>query len=328
MTLRLPKVFRENLVRKGVAFFFAVLIWLAVDSQLHDFTMFSDVPVILQYDPTSVALEREYVNVDVTLQGPSKRLRKTEITDIRVTARIPPIPKGVYFYELHLSPDDVSVRPGIRVKDISPKTVLIPVDRIETKHNVPIRVRFAGELQDGYRLARKSVFPSAADIRGPSKIVKDIRELVTEPVLLDETLEHDFEVDVDIVDIPKIRINTETVHVSLEIARHSTEKSFHDLPIFVMRGTESRLNVSTPMENASITLHGPKINLDALDELSIRPFIDISSITSPGRYRRPVRVWINGAPNVTAEYVHPSIVEVTLSASEAPPLPERVNTTE
>ena len=166
-----------------------------------------------------------------------------------------------------------------------------------------------------------TVFATAVDVRGPSRILKDLNELTTEPVALDETLTQDFEMDVKVGLVPNVRASTDTAHVAIEIARQSSQQAFRDLPTNALTSPDSPLVLEEPLPKVSVTLHGPKLTLDALDSLSIRPFVDITSITSPGRYRRPVQVWIDGAANVSAEYVHPSVVEVALRAIPKPPVP-------
>ena len=313
MKIRIPAFFRHDLLRKLIALFFAGLIWLAVGSQLQESSIFHNVPVMLNYDPSAILVENVVPTVDVTLRGSSKRLQAVKASDIKVMAEIdiPSFAMPVYFYELRFSPENVKSPPGAHVIDISPSQQQIQIDRIVSKHNVPIRVRFSGQLAEGYKKTRCSPFPSAIDVRGPSRILKDIREFVTEPVVLDENVIQDFEVDIKLVQIPKVQANTD-VHVSIEIARHSSQQAYNGLVMNVLSRYDSALQLSRDAPRVSVTLHGPKVTLDALDNLSIRPFVDITAITSPGRYRRPVQVWVDGAANVTAEYVDPSIVEIVL----------------
>jgi YbbR domain-containing protein len=305
---------RADLPRKVVAFFFAVSIWLAIDNQLHDSTVLHNVPVMLRYDRGAVVLENDTIGVDITLRGSRKRLLELKTGDIQVRVAVPTVPVGHFFYDLRISPNNVLTPPGVRVSDIAPNQQQLQVDRIVTKGAVPIRVRFDGQLREGYKKARVSVFPAAVDVRGPSRILKDLNELVTEPVLLDDSLTQDFEMDVKVALVPNLRASTDAVHIAIEIARQSSQQAFRDLPTNALASPDSPLVLEEPLPKVSVTLHGPKLTLDSLDSLSIRPFVDITSITSPGRYRRPVQVWIDGAANVSAEYVHPSVVEVALKA--------------
>ncbi len=313
----IPGFFRHDLPRKFIALFFAALIWLAIDSRLHDFTTFHNVPINLQYDRNLVILETEALTVDITLRGARKRLDRIGTTDILVTAKVPPPQQeGIYFYDLRISSENVTVPPGTRISEITPAHQPVHLDRVVRKNNVPIRVRFEGELREGYRRS-VTVLPSAATIIGPSRILRDVKELVTEPIALDSSITSSFELEAKIVQIPDVRMPN-SVRVNIEIERHNAQQEYHGLTLHVLNSPNLLLAPETELPKVSVTLHGPKVILESLDELSIRPFIDVSTITVSGRYRRPVQVWIHGAANVTAEYVHPSMVEVQLQDFRVP----------
>jgi YbbR domain-containing protein len=322
--LRLPRIIARDLWRKSVALFFAVLIWFAIDAELHESYTLRNVPVDIQYDPSELVVEDAAVSVDVTLRGSRKRLQSVSSNDIRVSAEVPDhIPPGIYFYPLGLtSKNVVHTPPGVRVSDVTPQRIDIRVDRIVTKRNVPVRVRFEGDLREGFKRTRSTAIPSSVDIKGPNRILKDVTELVTEPVLLDETVVQDFEVDVKLVPIPRVVMPSQ-VHVTVEISRHSSQKALQNLTMFLLANPDSTLKLKEPLPKASVTLQGPKTVLDAMDESSVRPFIDVSAISNPGRYRRPVQVSVEGGSSVTQQYVHPASVEIELVEPENAPETDR-----
>ncbi len=319
--MNIPNMLQADLPRKLVAFFFALLIWFTVRSQLQDYDIFHSVPVTIRDNSGTMEVKDNVITVDVTLRGSRNSLQKVQPADIKLNATVPDIPKGVFSTEINLSKAEATTPTGTRVVDIVPKSVVISVDRIVTKHNVPIRVRYAGQLPEGFRIARCSLFPSAVDIRGPSKLLLDIHELVTEPIQLDETLNHDFEIDVKLVPPPSIHTSTSSIHAAVELTRHSTQKSYETLALQLLNRVGSTLQPQDGLPSVSVTLNGPKVILDELGPGAIKPFVDLTTITSPGTYRRPVQVWVDGAPNVTAEYVSPSVIEVQLVDRRAPTPP-------
>ncbi|MBT3378382.1 MAG: hypothetical protein HN742_35015 [Lentisphaerae bacterium] len=305
------RLFRVDLARKLVAAFFAVLIWFAVRTQLRNFTTLYNIPVKLHYDPSALVLEDTVLTVDVTLRGVEKRLQRVKTTDVEVNVTVPSnLAAGMFFCQLRITPDDVYAPFGTHVVDVAPARQQIQYDRIIAKRNVPIRVRFDGRLREGYRNTH-SVLPSRVDVLGPSRILKDVHELVTEPVKLDNTITQDFEMDVKLLPLPKVLTNTE-VHVAVEIEKHSSEQAFRDLPMSVLTAPNCDLCVKDLPPHVSVTLHGPKLALEAIDQQSVHPFIDVTAITSPGTYRRPVQVWVSGAAGVVAEDMQPSVAEVVL----------------
>jgi YbbR domain-containing protein len=317
MKLRIPKIIRRDFLRKFVAVFFAVLIWYAVDTQLHSFQTFHDIPVQLRYEPDKVVLERRSITATVTLRGARRRLQEIQSNDISVRAQVPPVPPGVFSYDVHLSPSDVKSPPGTRVADIEPENVRIQVDRIVTRE-VPVRVRERGELSFGYKVARKNVVPSRIDIVGPSKIVEEIDEVVSEEVIFDETVLHDFEIDeVELMPMPRVRFSPQSVHVSYEVSRHGGQQDFPELPVQLMQVPGGKLKVAAAMPKVTVNLRGSKAILEELQPHQIHPFIDITAVTNPGRYTFKVNVWINGAASLTVSYVQPAEIDLVLENSES-----------
>lgn len=314
MKNRLKALFTKDLPRKFLAIFLAALIWYAIEEQLRDITTLHNVPVKLLYDRSQLMImDSSALTVDVVLRGTHRALSRVASGDIVLEAAMPSdIPVGIYFYDLPITEDNVvKLPPGIAVDTIRPSQAQIQVDRIVSKHNVPIRVRFAGSLREGYRKNRVAVTPPAVDVRGPSKVVDDLKEILTDRIVLDDTVGLDFEMEVDLIDVPRVNF-PETAHVVVEITKYAAQQAYHDLPLNVLSPANCPLRLAEPLPNVSVTLHGPKLILESLDYLSIRSFVDISRIAAPGRYRRPVNAWVEGAAGLKAEYVNPSVVDVVL----------------
>jgi YbbR domain-containing protein len=279
---------------------------------LHSFQTFHDIPVQLRYEPDKVVIEKRTLTATVTLRGARRRLQEIQTNDLSISTQIPPVPDGIFSYDVHLSASNVKSPPGTRVAGIDPENVRIQVDRIVTKE-VPVRIRERGELTFGYKIARKNVVPSKIDIVGPSKIIEEIDEIVSEEVVFDETLLHDFEIDeVELVPIPRVRFSPRSVHVSYEVSKHSGQQDFTELPVQLLRPTGNKLAVATELPKATVSMRGPKAALDALKPHQIHPFIDISAITSPGRYTFKVNVWIDGGSKLAVDYVYPAEVDIML----------------
>ncbi len=320
MKPRIPKIIRRDFLRKLVAVFFALLIWYAVESQLHEFVTFHDVPVTLRHPSDKMVLERRTITASVTVRGARRRLEDIQSNDVSISVVVPVVPEGVYYYDLHLSLNDVKTPPGVRVASIDPENVRIQLDRILTKE-VPVKVRETGTLSYGYRVSNRKIVPSAVNVSGPSRILQEVKEIPTEPVVLDETIAHSFEVEVPLIPLPPFRIHPSTVHIGYEIIKHSGQRAFLDLPIRVLSIRNAPLTPAAPLPRASITVRGPKLDLDELKATMIHPFVDISGISQPGQYRLPVRVWMDNANRLDVEMIHPPEVEINLIANGNTPPP-------
>ena len=315
--LPIPGFIRRDFLRKLVAFFFAVLIWKAVDVQLHEFETIGNVPVRINYEAGKMVVEDRVITADVTVRGSRRRLQKLQVTDLSIQADVPVVEEGVRNYELRLSPGDVSTPPGVRVQSISPSRIQIPVDRIVAR-DVPVRVNDQGELSPGYRVQERKVVPSNVTVIAPSKIANDITRISTQTILLRDNLTHDFNQDNVALEIPaNVRVSPRTVHVAYSIARHTGQKNLNDIPIRVLFDRDSQIRPKQELPKVSVTARGTKTELEKLQSHMIRAFVDLSTITSPGNYQRPVNTWIEN-PAITIEYVHPETVEVELVATRFP----------
>jgi YbbR domain-containing protein len=310
--LRIPAFVREDFLRKAMALMFAILVWFYVSGQIREAETFRDVPVSLTHDPNLVSLEKETVTVNVTLRGSQKRLQKIRSTDLRVSAEVPSVARGVFFYDLRLSPESVTVPFGTRVEAVDPGSLTLPVDRVDMRQSVPIRVRYAGALSEGYQISKCHLVPSVADIRGPSRILAEIKELVTEPVPLDEMTVQGFEIEVKLVPIPRVFTNIENIHVLIEITKQTVQQTYRDLPVFLIASSQGSPALGEPLPTVTVVLQGPQAVLETVDSFALRPFVDISSLSVAGRYRRPVQVWLGGVASVAVESIQPSILDVTL----------------
>jgi YbbR domain-containing protein len=324
MKLRLPQFVRHDLMRKLVAMFFALLLWLTISAQLRATMSLHNVPVALQFNPAETIIESDVPTVGVTVRGTPHALEQIKSNDIQIAAEVLDAAPGMYFTDIPISRRNiVRVPPGIRVVDIDRRVIQVRLDRIVSRKDIPINLRFEGKIRDGYRITRRSVVPSRMDIRGPHRIVRDISEVTTEPILLDDTIVRDFDVEVALTPIPGVEMGR-TVHVTVQVARTSSQKNYADLPMTVLARPGSPLVVKGELPRVAVTAYGPQTALDRLAPGQIHAFVDLSRATSPGQVAATVQVWIDGDTEVSVGYVHPATVNLELvPAAPAPPPPEK-----
>ncbi len=319
MNFRLPHFLRHDLLRKLVALFFALVIWLTVSAQLSETMVLHNVPINLLYDPAETIVESEVPTVGVTVRGSPRALEQLKSSDIRLSAQVAnPLP-GSYFADVIISRHNVDhTPPGIRVVDIDRNKIQVRLDRIVTRTDIPINVRFEGKIREGYRRTRRAVVPATTTIRGPYRVAKDIQEVTTEPVVLDDTIVRDFEQDIPLTPIPGVEMG-KMVHVSVQVARTSGQTNYADLPMVVLIAAHSPLQVKGELPLVSVTVRGPQAALDKLTPAQIHAFIDLTGITTAGQQAGTVQVWIDGDAELTASYVHPAVVPLELVAAAASP---------
>lgn len=319
---RLPRLITHDTLRKAAALFFAILIWSSVSSDVRDREVeLRNVPITVKYDPNVVVLRDLPKTVDVSLRGSQRRLEQVSSQDVQIVVQVPSdIHEGVYYHDVGLSAkaNVKRVPPGVRVVGITPDRIELHIDRLVTKPNVPVKVVLAGALKEGYEVIRAAATPDAVPLRGPYRELLDISSVSTEAIPLDDTIVQDFAVSAKLAPITGIRL-PDAVRVDLVIGRHSTPKTLHGVRLAVLVDPASGLRVEGPLPEIAVTLRGPKAAIDELNELSVCPFVDLSAITSPGRYRRQVCTWLNRESDVVAESSMPASVEVNLVPAESPP---------
>jgi YbbR domain-containing protein len=205
----------------------------------------------------------------------------------------------------------------VRVTSITPDRVELHIDRLVTKPNVAVKVEYAGALREGYEVIRATAVPEAVVLKGPHRDLLDISAVSTEPVLLDDTIVQDFTVSARLVPITEVMM-PDTVRVDLVVGRRSIPRTLHGVALSVLMNPAGGLRIEGPLPEIAVTVRGPKASLDELTELSVCPFLDLSAITSPGRYRRQVNTWLTGAADVAAESTAPASVEVVLVPATGP----------
>ncbi|MFW6413816.1 MAG: YbbR-like domain-containing protein [Verrucomicrobiota bacterium] len=312
MKFRIPTIIKRDFWRKSVALFFAVLTWLAVNNRLQEYETFHDIPVTLRYRSDKIIVTQKVFTSDITLRGSQHQLESISTSDIHITANIPIVPEGVYYYDLHLTPGNVNTPPGLEVARIDPGNLRIPIDRIITRE-VPVKIQEAGDLPYGYKIVDRRIVPSQVSISGPSKVIDEIDRVETETVVLDEKIDEDFEIeDVKVLSIADTTVNPNRVHVKYEIGRIGADKTFTEVPIRVLSNAFFKIENVTSLPKVNVTIKGTKSALKDIDVQEVIPFLDLSKAEEPGENELPVFVWLPSYEDIYLSTVEPENVSVDL----------------
>ncbi|MGA2267425.1 MAG: CdaR family protein [Bryobacteraceae bacterium] len=176
-TLRL--VF-HNFWWKLLALAIAVVLWALVASE-PELATFATVRLEYRNLPDDLEISSDPVSsVSLELRGPSGELRGVgegirpavvlEMSDVQPGERTFTIGNG-----------NVKLARGVRLVRAIPSEVRFRFERRMVKL-VPVQVRFTGQGQNGYTVARQSVTPAQLEIAGPGSRVARIAAAVTDPV--------------------------------------------------------------------------------------------------------------------------------------------------
>ena len=166
----------ENFGWKILSLGIAVVIWALVATEPE---LGTRATVRLEYKdlPDDLEFASEPVGpISLELRGPSGELRGLTPSVILDMSGVQP---GVRTFKV--GEENVKLPRGVRLVSATPSVVRFEFDR-RLVRSVPVRVRFTGEGQNGYAVARYSTDPAALRIEGPAKKVSLINEVVTDPV--------------------------------------------------------------------------------------------------------------------------------------------------
>ncbi len=312
--MKLHGPLRIDLPRKLMAFTCAFLIWYSVHKQLSEEEVYRDIPITLKHNKSITVGEQELPKVNVTVKGSKKRLKNMTNADIKVFGQISEEATNGR-YTVQLRDKNIELPGHMEVVDIQPNSFHVYIDQVETKDSVPIRCRFDGQLPEDYGRKNLIIVPKIVQITGPSKTIRGIRDITTEPIKLDKSIMQDFEIEIALEKLPQVTITPEKVKVTVELYKMRDSKLFSDLDIAIMNSSNKDFYVAEILSGGSLkaeaVVNGPKGVMDALSNSSLRPFIDISKISTIGTCRLPVHLWVDANDCVPLE-ITPLTLEVRI----------------
>jgi YbbR domain-containing protein len=171
----------QNLVWKLLSLLIAVVIWALVATEPELATLTS---VRLEYknlpEGLEIASEPSATSIELELSGPSGALRGMgEATHPEVVIDMSGAASGKHTFSI--GDRNVKVMRGVRLIRARPSQVRFDFEPRRT-NTVPVRVRFAGEGQNGYAVAEYHVDPPELEITGPASHVARIAAVAADPI--------------------------------------------------------------------------------------------------------------------------------------------------
>jgi YbbR domain-containing protein len=311
--LNLPRVLHqlrhrriENKGLKLLALLLAVLLFVISRQPMSDVRL---VGVPLEFRGLAAGMEISgdvTQTVSVRLRGPQNLVRGLMPNQVVVIADLGNKEPGERI--VHLAASDVSRPDEIEVLRIEPASIKLRLEPTLSRQ-IPVELRFMGELAAGYELYSFTTAPSTVEIEGPQSHVNQTHRALTESIQLDGR-SASFKAAVD-VDIPDhfIRVTTPgPINVSVEIGERRIERSFTALPIeWIDQAAGERL--LTPQ--VDVMLYGPRSALDALRARDIRVELTTANLPATAATAKP-QVRLLGGANARIEVrdITPSEVRI------------------
>ena len=179
------KIIKRQMIELGLAaiisFIFISGIWLSFTRGI-DTLISLEIPV--EYTNRQPGLEiydTSTNTVHLDLSGSGALLKSIKSENIQVTVDLSNTQVGEN--NCQISEDDVSLPPGVFLKNIRPPYVEVTLDRT-VERMIPVQVDWTGKLPENMILSNVIIQPPEVKIIGRSTIVKDISTIYTEKVSL------------------------------------------------------------------------------------------------------------------------------------------------
>ncbi|MDL2269618.1 diadenylate cyclase [Desulfosarcina sp. OttesenSCG-928-A07] len=178
-----------------------------------------DVPVEFMNRGTGMEIFSASVSkVDLQLSGSGGLIRSIRPDQVKIKLDLSHAVPGKNI--IPISPESITLPPGIKFKQAMPKVLEVHVDKLDQK-DVGIQVDWSGKLMEDLIVESVRVVPDRLWVHGASLILKDIETIYTEKILLD-TITDTGKVSVHLVLQPALALEKDQksrVEVMYEVRR-------------------------------------------------------------------------------------------------------------
>ena len=194
---------------------------------------------------------------------------------------------------------------------ISPSvvSVMIPIVFDQPESTVAVRAVTSGSPALGYQVSRIVVEPSAVRVFSDLTTLDSLYYLETETIDISD-LKDTTSFTAKILHGNNVTLGTESVTVVVQIEPVATATVVKEL-IYAQNLAED-LVCNVPLIEVSMVLTGPDTAIESLNEADVVPYVDCSTIDSPGEYTMPISVSLPASLSL-AEIMP---VSVTIQISE------------
>jgi uncharacterized protein (TIGR00159 family) len=173
--------------RLGIAAVFSVLfvtgVWFSFSRGLESLTTL-DVPIeYMKRDSTMEILATSQNAVRLHLSGSGALIRSVGPDQVQVRLDLDKARIGENVFTI--TPENISLPPGVYLKKIEQPTVSVTLD-VPMQKELPIQISWVGTLSDDLVLAEATLYPGKVQVVGGSRILKNVSTIYTEPIHLEK----------------------------------------------------------------------------------------------------------------------------------------------
>jgi hypothetical protein len=229
----------------------AVLLWMVVSGE-ETVERGLRVPIELQQMPADLEPTGDVpTTVDVRVRGASGTLSRIAPGDVVAVLDLRGASEGRRLFPL--TPEAMRVPFGVEVVQATPSAVAMAFEHSMSRQ-VPVVPSVEGHPAPGFVTGTKSSDPPTVDVVGPASAVKNVTEVMTEPVSVADARDKVVRsVALGLLDSSLRLKNTRTASVTIQIVPAPLERSAHSRPVH-LRGLAANLQAEASPVSVDVTL--------------------------------------------------------------------------
>src|SRR5262245_14486587 len=298
----------QHLGLKVLSLLLALVLWMVVSGE-ETVERGLRVPLELQQVPPGLELTGEIPTaVDLRVRGPSSTLGRLTAGDLVAVLDLRSAAEGRRLFPL--TPEQMRVPFGVEVVQVTPAAVALAFELSATKQ-VPVAPSVDGHPAPGYVVGAKTADPARVEVVGPESVVKNVAEVLTEPVSVAGARDRVTQtVAIGVLD-PSLRLkNARTAEVTVQVVPAPLERTVRSRPIH-LRGLASTLEAQATPVTVDVGLRASRLAMSRVEPDSIVAYIDVAGL-SPGLYTLTVHA--DSPPDVGVTHIDPPSVQVRIAS--------------
>jgi len=301
----------ENTGLKVLALLITAVLWLSVASRPVSQVPIPNVPIEflnLNQMPNLTVSKYDTLSARVLVEGPRDILDSLRPAQLSVAADMLNVEPGVRVIPLKVDPTRLPA--SVKVRDIEPRSIRVTVERVIQKY-VPVKPRFEGQPAAGFELVNWQLTPNSVQIAGAESLVRDVTEVSTETVRLNERTESFSEMVAIDIGSPNLWISDESgrrVMLQVNIGELTVDRVIDRVPVSLINAPRG----ATPSpEFLRVTLTGPRSSVNSMGPADVIATVDCKGEAARGRRFTPeIAVSPAFEGHVTVRHHEPSTVTV------------------
>jgi uncharacterized protein (TIGR00159 family) len=180
---RIKKEKLELAAAAVISFVFVAGVWFSFSRGM-DTLMILDIPIEYMNRPPEMEILRtssNAVSLELTGSGALMRSLKPEQVNVRLDLAKAAVGANTF----NISSDNVSLPPGVFLKDIQTDTVQVTLD-VPIKKQLPVQIDWAGSLPQDVLISEATWDPQVVQVLGSKRILNNISTVYTEKVPVDD----------------------------------------------------------------------------------------------------------------------------------------------